>query len=112
MADSEGTFGGNGSVYWMVAANNVKQIKNTPNGNSHTHEGHCGTPATGDFTIQLFRPAIQADVDRLVKGLEQAITDLNAGALDVTFPLAIEQKKHRQIVVNWQSAPENFMAKP
>jgi hypothetical protein len=107
--DSEGTFGGNGSVHWKVEAKHVKSFSHQAHGNGHyRQEGHSGSVEGGRFAITLARPAGAGEPEVLVKGLRAAAAAIEGGAREVTFELAIEKGRHRQITVKWESADEKF----
>ena len=107
--ESEGTFGGNGSVHWRVDARLVKSINYEDHGNGHhTQEGHTGSADGGRFTITLQRPEDDGERDRLARGLRDAADALAGGADEGTFELIIERQRHRQVSVKWLSADETF----
>ena len=107
--DSEGTFGGNGSVNWRVEAKRVKSVKYQDHGNGHhIQEGHTGSVDGGRFTIALQRPEDDRERDQLVASLRDAANELANGAEEGTFELVIERQRHRQICVRWLSVDETF----
>ena len=107
--DSEGTFGGNGSVYWKVDVNNTKSVKTTDKGNkSWKQEGHNGTATDARFTITLQAPQDSTERAMLASALQQAGADINADR-DAQFEMPVEKGKHEQISVRWPSAPEDFI---
>lgn len=120
MADSEGVFGGNGSVVWRVDVHNAKSPPTTrkkdPNNPSHrgyVQEGSDDSAANGRFEVFLRRPANQADRDELALGLEAAAKAVRGNAPWVSFKLVIEDDQSakkpagpdEQIRVVWPSYP-------
>ena len=108
---AEGTFGGNGSVVWSIDCDHLKgNPQTTDNGGHHHHHGHCGTPPGADFEIAISRPRGQGadtETERVATGLESAAKLLRQGR-DAIFYLRVEKSHHRQVVVSWETADENF----
>jgi len=111
MANSEGTFGGNGSVCWRVDVLNAKGNPKSQkkNANGWEQEGHDGTPAVADFTITLRRPTDQTEVDALVRDLRAAATKLEDKEPEGAFNLRIESNQHKQIQIKWPSVEGKFV---
>ena len=120
MANSEGAFGGNGSVMWRVDVHNAKKpptsSKKQPNNPGHkgyVQEGADDSQANGKFEVSLRSPAQQGDRDEFAKGLESAAQGIRNGDDWVSFTLVIEDvqsgKKPKmpdeQIRVVWPSFP-------
>lgn len=110
MANSEGTFGGNGSVCWRVDVLNAKGNPKSQKKNAKgwEQEGHDGTPASAKFSITLRRPKDKSEVDALVRDLREAAAQLENGELEGAFNLLIEPHQHKQIQIRWPSVEENF----
>jgi hypothetical protein len=121
MADSEGTFGGDGSVVWAVRAANAKQgtPKQVPpvhNGGPVRHEGQDSSVPDANFRISLRIPQALADRTTLRDTLLAAAADAGAGAAGswtTEILLAVEDDQklkgrpnglgNEQIEVKWQS---------
>jgi hypothetical protein len=114
VANSEGVFGGNGSVNWKVTVYNGKDDKiksektnpNDPNDHGWSQEGHDGNEAGGKFQISLQLPKDEADREELENGLRDAADAVRDHKNDINFKLRIEPGEKKQITLNWPSAPE------
>jgi hypothetical protein len=106
MADSEGTFGGNGSVYWTIDVKNVKKVSTSHDSNERhsKQEGHSGTLDGATFRIHLKAPADPVAAGALGQAL-QALGGVIAGGSDGYVDMPIERHRHEQIVVEWESSP-------
>ena|SRR5438128_2595298 len=118
MADSEGTFGGNGSVVWKVDAANGKSgsVKQTPPnhmGGPVKHEGNDSSVKGENFRIVLRIPQDQTDRDVLEDTLRKAADTVHANTKPWTDDIlvAIEDVqsgkkpdgRDEQITVTWRS---------
>jgi hypothetical protein len=106
--DSEGVFGGNGSVEWSVeTANNPKWQCSTPKTpKGHMHTGAEETREDAYFTVIVKRPASDADVRILADTLAKWLDELKDAAVRTSsFKLKIESKNYEQIRVTWPSVP-------
>jgi hypothetical protein len=112
MADSEGTFGGNGSVFWRIDCDHLKGPVTTEDANGrHKHQGHCGTAPGTRFEVTIKHPAgdgADAETTRVARELREAATALEGGG-DGTFTLRVEYGHHGQITVGWDTADEDFV---
>ena len=108
-----GTFGGDGSVMWVIDVDHVKDgttptsVKKGDKG--HRQEGIDDTDP-GQFTVWIKLPADPTDKDPFVKALQDAAAEAASGAPKVSFKLRIEQDNHDQIEIKWNSksvAPAN-----
>jgi hypothetical protein len=111
MGDSDGVFGGNGSVYFRVRLENPKQpptlLKFRKSG--YTVEGHDGTPERSDFKVVI--TVNDANRDAVARSLTEAATEIGRTGQG-KFIVPVEPGRNRQIDIRWQSAREPFVAKP
>ena len=128
MADSEGTFGGDGSVVWAVKAANAKpgtpkQVPPVFAGGAIRHEGQDSSVPDANFRISLRVPQSLADRVVLVDTLNAVVADVGsnaAGSWTTEILLAIEDDAkftkapgggrpaglgNEQISVIWKSTP-------
>ena len=102
MADSEGVFGGNGSVNWEIEAENPRNTPDhrpNPRPNSPNRWRQAGEdalpPNTGRFTISIEVPE---DVnDAFFKEFQLA----NARGGRIQFSIPIRQYHRDQIKISW-----------
>ena len=108
MADSEGTFGGNGSVFWRVRAKNVRPdtFRCEFNKGVSLQEGHNPTRSDAEFIIAITSPQDRIERTALAERLRKAANALDASKRYVTFTLPVERGRHRQISIRWQSAKD------
>src|SRR5262245_50092429 len=111
MADSGGTFGGNGSVFWSIDCRHLKGNPPTSYKNGrHQQHGQGGTAPAASFEIKIKHPdgpGAQDETNRLAGELTGAVQALLRGD-DIEFHLRIEKGRHEQVVVGWDTADENF----
>jgi len=118
MADSEGTFGGDGSVAWKIdAANGISgTVRQTPpvhTGGPVKHEGHDSSVKDENFKIRFRIPQSKADRDTLETSLRQAADDVSANTKpwcgDILLVIEDVQSGKKpsgpdeQIVLKWRS---------
>jgi hypothetical protein len=119
MADSEGTFGGDGSVAWVVRAVNAKpgtpkQVPPVHSSGAVRHEGQDASVVNANFRISLRIPQTAGDRTVLQNTLTAAAAAVGAsapGSWTGEILLAIEDTAsgHKpagadeQIKVKWQS---------
>jgi len=119
MADSEGTFGGDGSVVWTVRAVNAKagtpkQVPPVHTSGAVRHEGQDSSVPDANFRISLRIPQAAADRTVLQNTLNAAATAVSTGTPGTwtgEILLAIEDTQSgrkpagadEQIKVKWQS---------
>ncbi len=99
--DSEGVFGGDGSVKWVVDGGNVKAgtPQSHPNGKGHHQEGISETADGERFKITIKLPK-EAN-DPFLSELRAAINNPQGGK--VSFTLPIEKENYDQIRIGWSS---------
>ena|SRR5437016_5818191 len=118
MADSEGTFGGDGSVAWKIDVANGQSgtVSQTPpihTGGPVRHVGHDSSVKDENFRITLRIPQVKKDRDALEASLRQAANDVLANTNPWTgdILLVIEDLQSgkkpgggdEQIRVRWRS---------
>jgi hypothetical protein len=114
MGDSDGVFGGNGSVYFRTRIRNPKPPGRPtvlPFGEmGYLVEGHDGTPARTNFkiTINVTDKKKRLAVAKSMRKAVLAILKTGKGE----FALRVEKGQHEQITVAWGSAEEHFEPAP
>jgi hypothetical protein len=113
VANSEGVFGGNGSVNWRIDADNpedgtVKSEKKTKPGSpkAWSQEGKDTAPPEGDgvyFEINIELPDPGAKRDLFLKEMLDAAQKPPASGV-VVLQLPIRRKHEQQIRIVWPSA--------
>ena len=102
MADSEGVFGGNGSVNWRVDVHNPIKIvtrKKPGSRKGWRQTGHDATPRNGRFTVSIKVP--ENGRDSFFEELRAACSNTKARRLRFTLP--IEPGNRNQIAIAWPS---------
>ena len=107
MANSEGMFGGNGSVHWKIRVKNPKGTPISKPGplGSHLQEGHDGTPSKSDFTVTV--KCWPEHRTLIALSMLSAARDIAAHGRG-TFEMPIEEDHHKQIRIKWKSARRRF----
>jgi len=108
MADSEGTFGGDGSVFWEVRAANVKRgiFECDVKKKMSVQNGHNGTAKRTKFQIAITLPAKGRDA--FLSKLIETLTGLDKSKTFFEFELPVEPGNHRQVSVSWDSSAADF----
>ena len=107
MDDSEGVFGGNGSVEWAInTGNNPKWESSVPKQpKGHKHAGAEETPSAPNdyFTVIVKRPANDDDVKKLAGTVATWLKELENPSIQTSFfALRIEKNNNGQIRVTWK----------
>lgn len=101
MANSEGMFGGNGSVNWRVdVVNPIKIVsRKRPGRRGWRQTGHDAAPRDGRFTVTIQVPETGRDT------FFAQFSDMAARSKrrTVTFTLPIEPGNRKQIRIVWPS---------
>jgi hypothetical protein len=103
MADSEGVFGGNGSVNWRVDVRNPIKIvtrKKPGTRRGWRQTGHDATPKNGRFTVTIKVP--ETNREKFLAQFHAAVANTKRSRLRFTLP--IEPGNRNQISIRWPSS--------
>ena len=109
---SDGQVGGNGSVHWLVNADDASAIKNAPNGRKWRQSGvdyHNGGELGTDFKIRIKLPQPRAARIAFLEALRDTVNAAlaNDETARLEFTLEIEQAEtpSTQVQICWGDDP-------